>query len=132
MFRLLILSTAAAATVKDCGAGKSVFSILAVAITPIDPVPGENVTLHLEYSVPAGTTVTDGTSQYDVTYNFIPFSPTVEPLCYDIPCPLGPGIYSNDTISQWPTGLSGTVVTKLTWFDLVKNVLLCLSIQAKV
>jgi hypothetical protein len=131
MFRLLTLFAAASAKINDCAVGKSVFSMKAVTLLPADPVPGENVTLHLEYVVPAGVTITDGTAQYDVSYNFIPFSPTIESLCYDVPCPLGPGLYMNDTISQWPTGLSGTLVTKITWFDLLKNVLLCISIQAK-
>ena len=131
MFTLLTFF-AAAATVSDCGAGTSVFSLKAASLTPANPSPGENVVLHIEYLVPTGTTITDGTSQYDVTYNFIPFSPTIEPLCYDIPCPLGPGLYMNDTISQWPTGLSGSVTTMMRWFDLAKRVLLCVRIQAKV
>ena len=98
----------ASSGVKDCGLGKSAFTVNAVALDPSVPVPGQKVTLHLEYTVPTGMVVTDGNAKYAVTYNFIPLSPTTEPLCSNIPCPLSAGSYVNDTTSMWPTGLSGT------------------------
>ncbi len=132
MFLLLVaLAAAAPPTVKDCSSGTSVFTVNAASLVPADPIPGQNVTLHLEYTVPPGVTVTGGQSTFAITYNFIPFSPTVEPLCQDIPCPLGPGSYSNNTVSMWPSGLSGTVVSTLKWQDTDANQLLCISITAK-
>lgn len=117
--------------VKDCSNGASVFTVNAVGIVPADPTPGQNVTLHLEYTVPNGVTVTDGLAKFATTYNFIPFSPTTEPLCQDVPCPLGPGSYTNNTVSMWPSGLSGTLISTLTWQDTSGKQLLCVSITAK-
>jgi hypothetical protein len=133
MFLLLLVALAEAATptVKDCSSGTSVFTVNAASLVPADPIPGQNVTLHLEYTVPPGVTVTGGQSTFAITYNFIPLSPTVEPLCQDIPCPLGPGSYSNNTVSMWPSGLSGTVVSTLKWQDTDAKQLLCISITAK-
>jgi hypothetical protein len=129
IFSLLLL--AAAPTVKDCSPANAVFKINAVSLSPAVPTPGENVTLNLEYTVPPGVTVTDGQSKYSATYNFIPLTPTVEPLCKNIPCPLGPGTYINGTISQWPSGLSGTLKTTIQWFDQDSNPLLCIAIDAR-
>jgi hypothetical protein len=132
LFLLGLLSVAAVPpTVKDCSSGTSVFALNAVGLVPADPTPGETVTLHLEYTVPSGVTVTDGTAKFAATYNFIPLSPTTEPLCQDIPCPLGPGRYMNNTLSTWPSGLSGTLVSTLTWQDTSGKQLLCISITAK-
>lgn len=131
LLSLLLAVTAVPPTVKDCSNGASVFQINAASISPTDPIPGQNVTLHLEYTVPNGVIITGGQAKFAVTYNFIPFSPTIEPLCEDIPCPLGPGSYSNDTVSMWPSGLSGTVISTLTWQDENAKQLLCISITAK-
>ena len=116
--------------VTDCGAGKSLFTIQALSLEPAQPVPNENVSLHLDYSVPAGVTINGGDAKYAVTYNFIPLTPTVEPLCKNIPCPLSSGSYSNTSYMVWPSGLSGNLVTKITWTDTEARQLLCISITA--
>ena len=115
--------------VVDCGVGKSVFTIDALSLDPAQPVPGENVSLYLDYSVPAGVTVNDGEARYAVTYNFLPLTPTVEPLCKNIPCPLSSGSYSNVTYMQWPSSLSGSLVTKIMWFDGNGVLLLCIQLS---
>ncbi len=124
-----MLSATTAATVKDCGGGTSIFKIQGLGLTPTAPSPGQDVTLHLEYDVPAGTMVTGGTTTYAVTLNFIPFQPSTEPLCQDIPCPLGPGSYTNDTSTTWPSGISGSFTSKMTWADEVGKQLLCVLIS---
>ena len=116
--------------VVDCGLnGKSLFTIHAVSLDPPHPVPNQNVSLHLEYSVPAGVTINDGEARYAVTYNSIPLTPTVEPLCRNIPCPLSTGSYSNTSYMLWPSGLSGSLVTKITWTSGARQ-LLCIAITA--
>jgi ML domain len=119
------------ATVNDCSSGTSVFKLNEVDIKPVNPVPGQDVALHIDYTVPEGVTVTDGTAEYDITYNFIPFEPTVEPLCQNVPCPLEAGTYSNTSISQWPSSLSGLLVTQMKWLDSNKNLLLCVEIDSQ-
>ena len=113
--------------VSPCG---GTMTIQKASVTPTIPVANQQVKLHLEYSVPAP--VSGGTSETAVTYNFIPFSPTVEPLCASIPCPLVPGTYSNDTSSTWPSGLSGNVAITTKWFDSNHALLLCLKVAGKV
>jgi hypothetical protein len=117
-------------TVSDCGAGKSVFTIQGLSLDPPNPVPNDNVSLHLDYSVPSGVIVTDGQAKYAATYNFIPLSPTIEPLCKNIPCPLSSGSYSNTTYMLWPSGLSGSLSTSITWVDERATQLLCIRIVA--
>ncbi len=135
LFRLALAAaallglTSAATTLKNCASGTSVFTMNSASLVPANPAAGDVVDLHLDYTVPEGTTVTGGTAQYDVTLNFIPFAPSTEPLCQDVPCPLGPGTYSNVTQSMWPTGVSGTLVSKMTWKDEGEKVLLCLQIN---
>jgi hypothetical protein len=133
MFLLALLAVAqsfADPTVKDCGGGKTRFSLNAVSLSPKNPAPNEAVTLHLEYTVPSGTLVTGGEAKYSATYNFIPLTPTIEPLCSNVPCPLGPGRYMNNTVSLWPSGLTGSLTTTLRWSDELANPLLCISISA--
>ena len=125
---LSLTSAATAATVSSCGGA---FTVMAASLKPTDPVAGQEVGLHLEYSVPSPIIVTGGTSEMAFTYNFIPFQPTSEPLCQDVPCPLGPGTYSNDTVSVWPSGLSGSFTSTMKWFDPASTLLLCLKITGK-
>jgi hypothetical protein len=129
---LALLLSVEAASVKDCGTSNALFSISALSLSPTDPLPGDNVTLHLEYNVPPPNTINDGTVSYDITYNFIPFAPSSEPLCMNVPCPLSPGKYTNDTTSKWPTGLSGTIMSVMRWKDLSSRLLLCVQISGKV
>lgn len=116
--------------VTDCGAGKSLFTIHGLSLEPAQPIPNENVSLHLDYTVPSGTMIDGGDAKYAVTYNFMPLTPTVEPLCKNIPCPLSSGSYSNTSYMLWPSGLSGSLVTKITWTDTSAKQLLCILITA--
>jgi hypothetical protein len=125
---LAFLALAVPPTVRDCGVGKSVFKIHSVSITPSDPSPGDKVALNLDYTVPNGVVITSGQTKYDVTYNFLPVYPTIEPLCQNIPCPLGPGRYKNSSTSTWPTGLTGSVAIQLTWTNEVGTQLLCINV----
>jgi hypothetical protein len=115
----------------NCGTAATVFKINSMSLTPVNPVPGELVTMNLDYTVPEGFTVTDGETKYAITYNFLPLAPTIEPLCQNIPCPLGGGTYQNKSYSTWPTGVSGSVNTKITWTDEVGTQLLCIGLAAK-
>lgn len=118
-------------TVKDCGGGMSIFTVNSVSLTPPNPTPGQDVGLTLDYTVPPGMYVTNGQVEYAITYNFIPFAPSYEPLCANVPCPLTPNTYKNTSFSKWPTGLSGSVTTKMSWLDLDENLLLCVQISGQ-
>jgi ML domain len=119
------------ASVKDCGVGTSLFQVQAVSLVPETASAGQEMTLHLEYDVPEGVVITDGTAEFQPILNGLPFQPTVEPLCQQVPCPLGPGSYQNDTVSTWPTGITGKLETKMYWYDADGKELLCIDITGR-
>ena len=123
---LLPLLAAADLAVAPCGGSMTIDK---VTVTPVVPVAGQPITLHLEYRVP--TVVTGGTSETSITYSFIPLAPTVEPLCSNVPCPLEPGAYKNDTVTTWPSGVSGNVAITTKWFDPANLLLLCFKLTSK-
>jgi len=127
----LALSTSAL-TVSDCGKGATAFTLGPLSLDPVNPTPGQNFTMNYQYTVPAGMMVMGGVSKYSITYNFIPFSPTTEPLCNNIPCPLSAGTYTNATTSVWPSGLSGTLTSQITWQNENSVPLLCIAVSGKV
>jgi len=120
------------ATLKDCSSGTSLFTVNMMSLDPPNPAPGQQVGFTLDYSVPPSTVITDGTARYETTYNFIPLAPTIQPLCSNIPCPLESGRYLNTTYSMWPTGLSGTIMTRMKWLDPTGTMLICTEISGKV
>ncbi len=117
--------------VSDCAPGASVFTVNSVSLEPAVPIPGQNVTLTLDYTVPDGVTVTGGETEYDITWNYIPFEPSYEPLCQDIPCPLGSGRYTNRSTSVWPDSVSGYVTSQMKWLNEAKEILLCVEISGQ-
>jgi len=121
-----------AITVKDCGVGKSLFKVNHLAISPTNPIAGQNVTLDYGYTVPSGALIADGLVKYTVTYNFMPLTPTTEPLCRSTACPISGGTYTNKTTMAWPSGISGTMTMKTTWEDNAKQLLLCTLISGNV
>jgi hypothetical protein len=74
------------------------------------------------------------TAKYAITYNFIPLSPTVDSLCADQAtdkCPLATGHHHSESYSVFPTGLSGTLVSKITWTHEDGRQILCLQWTVK-
>jgi len=120
------------ATLKVCNSGITLFTVNTMSLDPPNPAPGQRVAFTLDYTVPPSTVITDGTARYEITYNFIPLAPTIQPLCSNIPCPLESGRYVNTTYSMWPTGLSGTMVSRMKWLDPAGTMLLCTEISGKV
>ena len=78
--------------------------------------------------------ITGGTATYAVTYNFIPLSPTTDDLCADQKddkCPLAIGHHHSVSDSVFPSGLSGTLVSKITWKNSDGRQILCLEWTVK-
>ena len=130
MAMLPFLLGAFALKVSNCGS-QAAFRFSELSLYPTNVVPGDPVTLHVKYTVPDGMVVTGGKATYAIKYNFIPLAPTVESLCNDLPCPLTAGTYSNNTVTIWPSGLSGSVSTKITWTDENDTLLACISMDGK-
>ena len=131
--RLLTLTTFATnvvASITDCSAGKSLFTIQGMGFWPDPAVANMNSTVSFAYTVPAPG-FTGGTASYKATYNFIPFSPTVEDLCKSIVCPIVPGPYNMSTSSTFPN-LKGQLDAKIEWKDTNGAMLLCALIKTKI
>ena len=129
-FAALLFSAVAKASVSDCGSGISLFKLNSMSFSPDPTVPGQNSTLLLSMDVP--TTVTNGTVTYATSYNFIPFTPTTEPLCYvTVDCPIQQGVLNTRSSYPIPTGMSGTLQIRVTWKDLDGNLLMCVNINTK-
>lgn len=124
--------TSTTSTVVDCAAGKSLFTINSQGFSPEPPVPNENVTLWIDYTIPDGTSINSGSCVYSFSLNGIPFTPSTEDLCTQVACPLTTGHYNLSSTSTWPSGISGKVVTKIEWYDSSKNLLLCSQTTEKV
>lgn len=130
---LTLLAVASAAnTVKDCSSGTSLFKFVSASLTPDPVVPGQDSALSISMEIPDGTAITDGTSTYSISLNGIPFPGTTDPLCSQVTCPLVGGPYSNTTISQFPAGVSGKIVTKMIWRDDSNVQLYCLEVTVRV
>lgn len=119
----------ASASVTNC-AQNSIFQITQLVLDPpTNVVAGQNVSLTLLYNSPVE--VDSGTITTSVTYNFLPLTPTVAPLCDSAPCPIGVGYHDGSSWFVVPTGVKGSVVTKIVWTDANATELLCLNINMK-
>lgn len=131
MSRLLFtLFSAAYASLSDCSSGQSLFKLTSMSFSPDPTVPGQNSTLLLSMDVPSE--VTNGTATYAYTYNFLPFSPTVDPLCdVTVPCPIQVGTLNTRSSYPISADLSGSLQIKVSWSDLNGNLLMCVLINTK-
>lgn len=132
---ILVLAFASAfvltnAEITDCSKGLSVFKINGLGFWPDPAVKNANSTISFDYTVPEPG-VTGGTATYSTTYNFIPFSPTVDDLCTQVACPILPGRYNQSTSSTFPDS-SGSITSKIEWKDQNGVQLLCAQVKIKV
>ena len=126
-----MINASATNSVTDCSKGTSVFKFTSGSLLPDPVVPGKDSSITLNLEIPPGTNIDAGTAKYSFSFNGIPFAPTTEDLCSDVACPLLPGPYTNTTTSVFPSGVSGKVSTKIEWFDINGNRLLCADVTAR-
>lgn len=101
-------------SIKDCSAPDSIAKILSMGINPVNPKPGDNSTIWINYDL--SKEVTSGTIKYSYWVNFIPFAPETVNLCEQENCPLEAGEYNVSGSSIFPD-LSGRIEGKIEWFD---------------
>ena len=119
----------ASASVTNC-APKSTFQITKLALDPPSTVSvGQNVSLLLLYTTPVE--IDSGTITTSVTYNYLPFTPTVAPLCETAPCPITIGEHDGSSWFVMTSGVKGNVVTKIMWQAQGID-LLCLNINLNI
>lgn len=137
MNRIVLITLAALAsassTITDCGKTNAKFLIDGLAYWPDPPIPGQNGTLSFLYTVPDGTEpISDGTAKYSLTLNGIPFPASTDPLCDDVPCPVVPGTFNLTSTSEFPSGVSGKITTKIQWYDTSSTELLCVDLTVRI
>jgi len=126
------LATLASSTLKDCGAGISKFTLLDQGFSPDPPAVGDNTTLWFYYQVPDGVSIADGTAQYKITLNGIPFPASTDPLCTQVTCPLVSGTYNLSSSSIWEGGVTGKIASRISWYDTDNTLLLCSELTVRV
>ena len=119
-------------TYRSCGISTDIAQNIVLGISPELPQTDYMFYLNADLS----NQVDNGTSRYDITYNFIPLSPTTNDLCIEInnsniTCPLNVGHLSSESKGSVPTGLSGTTVIKNQWFDGSNARILCIQFTIK-
>jgi hypothetical protein len=130
LFAIFAGFVAANASITNCGQG-SRFTLTDLVLHPDPPVPGKLVDMTVHFINP-GPEVVDGKVTTSVTLNFIPFQPTVKPLCEDTVCPVIIGPNDRSTSSIWPETVTGSLSSKIVWNGVDGAELLCISIKTKV
>jgi hypothetical protein len=130
LLTLTLSLTQTQGSVTDCNAS-SIFRPTKLGLEPPVPVVGEVVKMIVEFENP-GPEVNSGKVTTTVTLNFIPFTPSVEPLCQNTLCPIVVGHNDRSTSSTWPSGISGNLVTTSVWNSDDGDNLLCIKTSVKV
>jgi hypothetical protein len=129
MFLLLAFLASASASILNCNTG-SVFTITKLAADPPgDVIAGQNITWILMYTSPS--VVTGGTATSSITFNGIPFTPTVDDLCTKFICPLVSGAHDGSSWFVYPAGVNGKIIVRVSWKDMNNAELLCISYTVK-
>ena len=131
MFRFLTLFAASLSSIRDCSNGQGRAAVLAFDAQPASPKPGDTVSLWVAYDLPAPE-ITGGTATYSVTYNGIPFPPTVNPLCDETSCPKMTGFNNETSKTEFPSGLSGKITSSIKWNDQNDDLVWCVETTWKV
>jgi len=106
-------------------------TLLGFDSTPTNPVAGDNVSTWIAYSLPSPA-ITGGTATYGISLNGLPFPPTVDDLCTQTACPKDPGDYNESSSALFPSGVSGKIVSSITWRDQDDAVVWCVETTWKV
>jgi hypothetical protein len=123
------LIAAARGTIKDCDS-TSVFRPTQLALTPDPPVIGKPVQLTLVFDN-TGPEITNGIVSTTLSVNYIPVSPTTEPLCQNTECPIVSGSNDRSTETTFPS-VSGLIKSKVVWTGPEGQSLLCIDTAFKV
>ena len=126
---ILGLLTCVVGSITNCGTD-SLFTITKLDQNPFsDVLPNQNVSLTLLYTSPEE--IAGGSVETSITYNFIPFQPSVEDLCSVVMCPIHAGENDGSTSYMFPVDLSGTIIVQIKWFDTTGRLLLCIKSTLK-
>lgn len=120
----LVTAFLALGTIRDCSNGLGRAPLLGFESSPTNPVSGDNVSLWVAYDLP-DPPVTGGIVTYAFKLNGIPFRPSVYDLCTQTTCPKDTGFNNESSWSLFPSGVSGKVVSSISWKDQNDALLWC-------
>lgn len=121
----LLTSLLAIGSIRDCGNGLSRAALLGFSSSPENPVAGDNVSLWVAYDLPEPP-ITGGIAKYSYALNGIPFPPTEEDLCTQTMCPKEVGFNNESSSSIFPSGISGKIVSSISWTDQNDELVWCI------
>lgn len=129
LITLYSILTVSQASIKDCNPS-SILRPTQLSVEPDPPIPGQPVKLVLLFENP-GPEINDGTVTTTLSINYIPFSPSTQPLCENTQCPIVNGINNRSTESTWPN-VAGSVKSRLLWIGPNDEELLCIDTLFKI
>jgi hypothetical protein len=120
-------------TFSSCGTSTDLMQNIVLDVSPV--LPTTDYVLYLNGDL--NSVITNGTSTYDITYNFLPLTPTTNDLCEEInssniTCPVPIGHVSSESKGSIPSGISGSLTIKNQWFNENKNRILCILFNIKI
>ena len=111
-------------SMRDCSNGIGRAALLGFGSSPETPKAGDNVTLWVAYDLPQPP-ITGGIATYKFSLNGIPFTPTIDDLCTQTACPKEVGFNNESSSSIFPSGISGKIVSSITWKDQNDDLVWC-------
>jgi hypothetical protein len=129
LLSLLCLIASNFASIRNCDES-SLFKITSLGLTPDPPVSNQPVSLTLVFDNP-DKEITDGTVTTSLSLNYIPVTPTVEPLCQNTECPITIGLNNRSTETIFPD-VSGILKSKVVWTNTNDEILLCIDMSLKI
>jgi hypothetical protein len=127
----MLVAVAALMSIRDCGNGAARATNLTFDSQPVNPIVGDNVSLWVGYTL-TDTPITGGTATYSLTLNGLPFPATVDPLCGQTSCPKQIGFNNESSSSTFPSGVSGKIVSAVSWKDQNSSLVWCVETTWKV
>ena len=114
-----------------CGGQTGRATLLGFDSVPANPVAGDNVSTWIAYSF-SSPAITGGTATYAYSLNGLPFPSSTYDLCTQTVCPKEPGIYNETSSAIFPSGVSGKIVSSITWKDQNGELVWCVETTWKV
>jgi hypothetical protein len=115
----------ATVSLRDCGNPTTDQAVITgMGFSPSNPVGGDPTELWVAYNLKSP--ITGGTATYSLNLNGIPFTPTVNDLCTQTSCPKDAGTYNETSKSEFPSGVSGKIISKIAWTNQDSQPVWCL------
>ena len=116
MLWTLLTSLFTLGSVRDCSNGLGRAAVLGFGSSPETPKAGDTVSLWVAYDL-SEPSITGGIAKYSYALNGIPFPASEYDLCTQTKCPKEVGFNNETSSSSFPSGISGKIVSAVSWTD---------------